>query len=192
MNRVGISDGNGQVIYDPRQYLENERRRDRIRFYREEAQRLRGEAQRAGWVADMIEHTAQFLNGFFSAATPSYALTLNVLRAMGHISQANYDTLTRVNIYNVTGGALGIVVAFWLPTRPQLSQHHFLWRVDRFAFAHQLTRGAPPIIQVMIPRYAPIVFQQMQVFSYVSLSMQVISHMSGALPTGRPRNTQGR
>lgn len=187
MNRVGITDGEGRVIYNPRQYLEDERRRDRIRFYKEEAARLRGEAQRSGWIADTIEHTAEFLSGFFTTATPSYALTLNVLRSMGYVSQANFDKLTAVNAYTGAGGALGIVVAFWLPSKPQFSARHFLWRVDKFQIAHPLTRGTPPIIQVMIPRYNPIIFQQMQVYQYVSMSIQVMGQLAQGLPTGGSR-----
>lgn len=184
-NLVGIDDGNGQVIYNPAQWLADERKRAQIEAYRADAARLEREARRAGWLAGVIEHTAQFLNGFFTTATPSYSLTLNVLRAMGYVSQSNFDTLSRMNIYNATGGALGIVVAFWLPSRPQFSQHHFLWRVDTFQIAHPLARGTSPIIQVMIPNYAPIVFQQMQVFGYVQTTMQVIGQLAAALPTGQ-------
>ncbi len=184
-NRFGIDDGNGTIIYNPRQWLADERRREQLMFYRYEAERLRREAEGMGWLGGVVEHTAQFLNGFFSAATPSYSLTLNVLRAMGYVSQSNFDTLTRANIYNATGGALGIVVAFWLPTRAQFSQHHFLWRVDTFRIAHPLARGSAPIIQIMIPNYAPIVFQQMQVFGLVTVMTQVIAQMATGLPSGQ-------
>lgn len=187
MGRVGIDDGNGQVIYNPTQWLADERKRAQLQFYREEAARLQREAQHAGWVAGVIEHTAQFLNGFFSTATPSYSLTLNVMRSLGYISQSSFDRLTQVNIYNASGGALGIVVAFWLPTRANFSQHHFLWRVDRFAIAHPMARGTAPIIQVMLPGYNPIIFQQQQVYNYVTVSLQVIGQMAAALPTGRSR-----
>lgn len=189
-NLVGIDDGNGRVIYNPSRWLADERKRAQIEAYREDAARLRREAEHAGWLAGMIEHTAQFLNGFFSTATPSYSLTLNVMRSLGYISQSNFDTLTRMNIYNASGGALGIVVAFWLPTRAQFSQHHFLWRVDTFRIAHPMARGTAPIIQVMLPGYSPIIFQQMQVFSYVQVSIQVIGQMAAALPTGQQRQNQ--
>lgn len=92
-----------------------------------------------------------------------------------------------VHLNPYQGGGLEIVVAFWLPTRGSMQTRHFLWRVDTFRVAHPLTRGAPPILQVMIPRYNPIVFQQMQVYSFVTMVMQTISQLSGGLPTGRPR-----
>ncbi len=151
--RMGIDDGNGNVIYDTRRYLEQLREKERqeqIDFLRADAERLRREAESAGNWADFLGHAAEFWDGFFGMATPTYSLTIAVLRRLGAITQAQWSSFSQPSAYRAGGQAIGLMVAFLLPTRAVASRQ-IMWVPGTAAFTQGLAPGATALIQILLP-----------------------------------------
>ncbi|MRG94932.1 hypothetical protein [Polyangium spumosum] len=85
---------------------------------REEAQRLLEQARNDAWWGGMwgrvgwaLDHIIDFASGFFSSFTPSYSLTLSVLRRVGVVSESEYQQLTEENTMNRAGQTTGYVAS---------------------------------------------------------------------------------
>lgn len=168
--QVGIDDGNGNVIYNPQRYLEQLREMDRQRridFLRADAERLRQEAENAGRLADFLGHAAAFWDGFFSMATPTYSVTLMVVRRLGWISQAEWSQFSQPSSYRVAGQAIGVMVAFLLPTRAVASRQ-VMWAPGSLAvFRQGLSPGATAMVQILLPGGKLIVASQSNAYGFV-------------------------
>lgn len=164
----GIDDGNGNVIYNPRRYLEQLREKERqeqVAFLRADAERLRREAESAGNWANFLGHAAEFWDGFFGTATPSYSLTIGVLRRLGAISQAQWSSFSQPSAYRAGGQALGVMVAFLLPTRAVASRQ-IMWVPGTAAFTQGLAPGATAMIQILLPGGLLLTYSQANAFAF--------------------------
>lgn len=167
---VGIDDGNGNVIYNPSRYLEQLRemeKREQIAYLRADAQRLAREAQDAASWASFLGHAAEFWDGFFGMATPTYSLTIAVLRRLGAISQSEWSAFSQPSAYRATGQAIGVMVAFLLPTRAVASRQ-IMWAPGQALFTQGLSPGATAMVQILLPGGKLLVYSEANAYAFVT------------------------
>ena len=169
--QAGIDDGNGNVIYNPRRYLDQLRemdRRERIASLRAEAARLAREAEDAGNWANFLGHAAEFWDGFFGMATPTYSVTLAVVRRLGWITQDEWGRFSQPSAYRGTGQAIGVMVAFLLPTRAVSTRQVMFAPGSMALFQQGLTPGATAMVQILLPGGKLIVASQGNAYAFVT------------------------
>ena len=168
--QAGIDDGNGTVIHNPRRYLEQLRemeQRERIASLRAEAQRLAREAENAGNLASFLGHAAEFWDGFFGMATPTYSLTLAVVRRLGWITQDEWSAFSQPSAYRATGQAIGVMVAFLLPTKAVATRQVMFAPGSMAVFRQGLAPGANAMVQILLPGGKLIVASQGNAYAFV-------------------------
>lgn len=181
-NMVGIDDGNGNVIYDPRRYLEELReknRQEQIAFLRADAQRLAREAQNASNWADFLGHAAEFWDGFFGMATPTYSATIWVLRRLGGITQEQWSQFSQPSAYRATGQALGIFVAFLLPTRAVASRQ-YMWAPGVATFTQGLAPGATSMVQILLPGGLLLTYSESNAYNFIVMLLTAMGQANNS------------
>lgn len=148
MSQVGITDGNGRVVYNPQQYLENLRQmelQERVAALRQEAQRLAEEARAASRRASLLNHVALFMDGFMGTATPSYSATVWAMRQLGVFNEAEYQQFAEPHYLRNTGAVAGLFVAVLLPTGAT-NARHVMWS-GRHVWSVTASGAHPAVLQ---------------------------------------------
>lgn len=163
------SDGNGGLIRPGhlKEYLESQDRQQRIATLRREAENLRREAENAASWANFWGHAAEFWDGFFGMATPSYSLTIAVLRRLGAITQAQWSEFSQPSAYRATGQGLGVMVAFLLPTRA-VANRQYMWAPGAAAFTQGLAPGATAMVQILLPGGLLLTYTEANAYAFVT------------------------
>lgn len=169
--QVGIDDGNGNIIYNPRRYLEQLREADRqrqIALLRAEAERLAEEARRASNWAAFLGHAAEFWDGLFQFATPSYSWTILGLRKMGLINESEYQQFSQPSKYRRAGKWCGLIVSFWLPTKV-VGTRNVMWIPGQMMATQALSNPAVAAsIQILLPLGKVITITHGNAFSAIT------------------------
>ena len=150
-----------------------------IAALRREAEALRREAENAASWADFWGHAAEFWDGFFGYATPTYSLTIAVLRRLGAISQAQWSAFSQPSAYRATGQALGLAVAFILPTRAVASRQ-IMWAPGVATFTQGLAPGATAMIQILLPGGLLLTYTEANAYNFVVMLLTAMGQANNA------------
>lgn len=168
------SDGSGNLV-NP----EQNSRQNRIDQLRREAEQLRREGESAGWWGNALGHAAEFWDGFFGMATPTYGVTLAVVRRLGWITQAEWSQFSSPSAYRGTGQAIGVMVAFVLPTRA-VATRQVMWAPGQAAFRQALDPGATAMIQILLPGGKLIVASQSNAYAFMTALLTAMGMSNNA------------